>query len=213
MITLQTLVRSVHIASVREVFSEQGTRYGPWSVASTLTAVATTPFDVYATGRAALGYGVSGLSVKAIAGLHVAMGTYSSIRGLVTRIKPDAVNEMLKKSNGGVDIDPTDCKRMARHMTGRSRISAAIGLGNCVASGMAIAMGSMVAGITALVLKAGGIGYDLYAGLQTAREAADILQHQVPAGTTLNATATCAAVYSGCVLNHLLLESVFKDAR
>lgn len=141
------------------------------SIASTLTA----PVELWEVGKAGFGGGEVHDALKVVGGAHSALNAYKAVRGLMSKVSPEQINELLKPSNGGKDLDPADAQMLAGKINTRARINSSILMGNAVACGAAIATGNLAAGIVALTLKAATIGSAVITGAQTVRDIQGVL--------------------------------------
>jgi hypothetical protein len=149
--------------------------------AVSLVSSLSTPLELWDVGKAAFGGGQAGPALQVLGGVHVAIGAYKSVKGLATRISPQAVNDALKSQTGGRDLDPADAQALADKINARAKINSSISLANYVASGAAIYTGSVGAGLIALALKVGEIGSAVYSSAQTVKDIKTVLDHTAPA--------------------------------
>ena len=138
------------------------------------------PFEAWDVGKAAFGGGQAGGALQVAGGLHTVVNGYQAVRGLFSKVTPQAISDALKGQNGGKDLDPGDASMLADHINGRAHLNSAIELGNAVACGTAIATGNMAAGIVALVLKGVTTGAAFYTAAQTVKDVQTVLHGQLP---------------------------------
>jgi hypothetical protein len=137
-------------------------------------------FEYYALSHAATGHGTVGTGYQAAAGVSVALGVYSGVQGLRTKITPDLVNAALRDANGGHDLNPADAQELAGKFTKRLHMGAAISLATSFLSAGAILTGAQGLGIGAFAGQIGGLGYTGYATYKTIQETKEVLARQNP---------------------------------